>query len=236
MISLNNRFTLLVSLPRAILHFQRTCRRAKPCAIQQPAASHSRCSQAANRARCKQTYPTHSYSAASERSEVPEQCSDHCTSTREHPAECPVGTGSAQSHQRLCGGTDVDRHQDQHADHGDAAGDFSRRAEKIRDQNPQNLAGALRYAPSVRTETFGNDTRNYWFKIRGFDAQDVGLFQDELQLSSFAFATWKFPPWGIQRIDILRGPQPFSTVGASPADCECHQQETSVHAEQCCRD
>ena len=48
-------------------------------------------------------------------------------------------------------------------------------------------------------ETFGADTRNDWFKIRGFDAQDVGLFQDGLQLFSFAFATWKFPPFGIER-------------------------------------
>lgn len=88
--------------------------------------------------------------------------------------------------------------------------------EEIRDQNPQNLAGALRYAPGVRTETFGNDTRNDWFKIRGFDAQDVGLFQDGLQLSSFAFATWKFPPWGIQRIDILRGPSAVLYGGSGP--------------------
>jgi iron complex outermembrane receptor protein len=88
--------------------------------------------------------------------------------------------------------------------------------EEIRDQNPQNLAGALRYAPGVRSETFGNDTRNDWFKIRGFDAQDVGLFQDGLQLSSFAFATWKFPPWGIQRIDILRGPTAVLYGGSGP--------------------
>ena len=88
--------------------------------------------------------------------------------------------------------------------------------EEIRDQNPQNLAAALRYAPGVRAETFGADTRNDWFKIRGFDAQDVGLFQDGLQLSSFAFATWKFPPWGIQRIDILRGPSAVLYGGSGP--------------------
>ena len=90
--------------------------------------------------------------------------------------------------------------------------------EEIRDQNPQNLAAALRYAPGVRAETFGADTRNDWFKIRGFDAQDVGLFQDGLQLSSFAFATWKFPPWGIQRIDILRGPSAVLYGGSGPGE------------------
>jgi iron complex outermembrane recepter protein len=88
--------------------------------------------------------------------------------------------------------------------------------EEIRDQNPNSLAGALRYAPGVRSETFGADTRNDWLKIRGFDVQDVGLFQDGLQLQSFAFATWKFPPFGIERIDILRGPSAVLYGGSGP--------------------
>src|SRR5882724_5059997 len=88
--------------------------------------------------------------------------------------------------------------------------------EQIRDQNPNSFAEALRYAPGVRSETFGADTRNDWFKIRGFDAQDVGLFQDGLQLQSFAFATWKFPPFGIERIDILRGPSAVLYGGTGP--------------------
>jgi iron complex outermembrane receptor protein len=88
--------------------------------------------------------------------------------------------------------------------------------EQIRDQNPNSFAEALRYAPGVRSETFGADTRNDWFKIRGFDAQDVGLFADGLQLSTFAFATWKFPPFGIERIDILRGPSAVLYGGSGP--------------------
>jgi iron complex outermembrane recepter protein len=88
--------------------------------------------------------------------------------------------------------------------------------EQIRDQNPGSLAEALRYAPGVGAETFGADTRNDWFKIRGFDAQDVGLFQDGLQLQSFAFATWKFQPFGIERIDILRGPSAVLYGGTGP--------------------
>lgn len=88
--------------------------------------------------------------------------------------------------------------------------------DQIRDQNPGSFAAALRYAPGVRSETFGADTRNDWFKIRGFDAQDIGLFQDGLQLQSFAFATWKFPPFGIERIDILRGPSAVLYGGSGP--------------------
>jgi iron complex outermembrane receptor protein len=88
--------------------------------------------------------------------------------------------------------------------------------EQIRDQNPTSFAEALRYAPGVRSETFGADTRNDWFKIRGFDAQDVGLFADGLQLSTFAFATWKFQPIDIERIDILRGPSAVLYGGSGP--------------------
>jgi iron complex outermembrane recepter protein len=88
--------------------------------------------------------------------------------------------------------------------------------EEIRDQNPSSVAEALRYAPGVRSETYGADTRNDWFKIRGFDAQDVGLFLDGLQLYSYSFATWKFPPSGIERIDILRGPSAVLYGGSGP--------------------
>jgi iron complex outermembrane receptor protein len=88
--------------------------------------------------------------------------------------------------------------------------------EQIRDQNPNSFAEALRYAPGIRSETFGADTRNDWFKIRGFDAQDVGLFADGLQLSTFAFATWKFQPVDIERIDILRGPSAVLYGGSGP--------------------
>jgi iron complex outermembrane receptor protein len=88
--------------------------------------------------------------------------------------------------------------------------------EQIRDQNPSSVAEALRYAPGVRSETYGADTRNDWFKIRGFDAQDVGMFQDGLQLFGFSFATWKFPPFGIERIDILRGPSAVLYGGSGP--------------------
>ncbi|HVX77502.1 MAG TPA: TonB-dependent siderophore receptor [Bradyrhizobium sp.] len=89
--------------------------------------------------------------------------------------------------------------------------------EEIRDQNPGNFAEALRYAPGVSAQTFGADTRNDWFQIRGFSAQDVGLFLDGLQLSaSYGYATWKFPPFGIERIDILRGPSAMLYGGSGP--------------------
>ncbi|MGJ5176154.1 TonB-dependent siderophore receptor [Bradyrhizobium oligotrophicum] len=89
-------------------------------------------------------------------------------------------------------------------------------AEEIRDQKPASLAEALRYAPGVGAQTFGSDVRNDWFKIRGFDAQDVGFFADGLQLFSTAFATWKLYPAGLERIDILRGPSAVLYGGSGP--------------------
>jgi iron complex outermembrane recepter protein len=88
---------------------------------------------------------------------------------------------------------------------------------EIRDQKPEKLDQALRYAPGVRAEIFGVDPRNDWFQIRGFPAQTVGLFQDGLQVyDAFAFATHKFEPFGIERIDILRGPSAVLYGGSAP--------------------
>lgn len=88
--------------------------------------------------------------------------------------------------------------------------------EEIRDQKPQSLAEALHYAPGVNAQFFGSDTRNDWFKVRGFDAQDVGFFMDGLQLFATGFATWKLQTWGLERIDILRGPSAVLYGGSGP--------------------
>src|ERR1700743_1695475 len=53
-------------------------------------------------------------------------------------------------------------------------------ADQLRDQKPASVAEALRYTPGVATQFFGADTRNDWFQIRGFTAQDVGILLDGL--------------------------------------------------------
>ena len=55
-------------------------------------------------------------------------------------------------------------------------------SEQIRDQKPGKFDEILRYTPGVVAGTFGADTRNDWFLIRGFKSDDVGLFLDGLQL------------------------------------------------------
>jgi iron complex outermembrane receptor protein len=88
--------------------------------------------------------------------------------------------------------------------------------QQIDDQKPASLAEATRYAPGVRGETFGADPRNDWFLIRGFTAQESGYFLDGLQLFTSAFATWKLEPFGLERLEILRGPNSGLYGGASP--------------------
>ncbi len=88
--------------------------------------------------------------------------------------------------------------------------------DEIRDQNPRKFDEALRYGPGVRAEIFGADTRNDWFQVRGFQTNDVGYFLDGLQIFSTAFATWKLQPFGLERIDILRGPSAVLYGGSGP--------------------
>lgn len=88
--------------------------------------------------------------------------------------------------------------------------------QQIDDQKPATLAEAVRYAPGVRGETFGADPRNDWFLIRGFTAQESGYYLDGLQLFTSAFGTWKLEPFGLERLEILRGPNSGLYGGSSP--------------------
>ena len=79
-------------------------------------------------------------------------------------------------------------------------------AEQISRQNADTIVAATRYAPGIRSETFGGDTRNDWFLIRGFPAQDTGLYLNGLQLFSTAFATWKIKPQCLGWLVSMRAP------------------------------
>ena len=79
-------------------------------------------------------------------------------------------------------------------------------AGQIEATRSESVPEATRYTAGVRSDTFGFDTRNDWFLIRGFPAQDTGYDLDGLQLFSPGFATFRLEPWGLERLEVLRGP------------------------------
>jgi iron complex outermembrane recepter protein len=90
-------------------------------------------------------------------------------------------------------------------------------SEQIRDQKPGKFDEILRYTPGVLAGTFGADTRNDWFLIRGFKSDDVGLFLDGLQLFYTSYASWKLQPFNLARVEVLRGPSAVLYGGSSPS-------------------
>ncbi|WP_245287062.1 TonB-dependent siderophore receptor [Bradyrhizobium sp. Tv2a-2] len=89
--------------------------------------------------------------------------------------------------------------------------------DQIRDQKPNKLDEVLRYTAGVRAGTFGADTRNDWWLIRGFKSDDVGLFLDGMQLFYTSYASWKLQPPDMERVEVLRGPSAVLYGGSSPS-------------------
>ena len=79
-------------------------------------------------------------------------------------------------------------------------------AQQIRDLNAQTVSQAVEFASGVLPSTFGFDPRNDFFLIRGFPAQQTGYFLDGLQLYSLSFGAFQVEPFGLERIEVLKGP------------------------------
>ncbi|MBB4004736.1 TonB-dependent siderophore receptor [Aurantimonas endophytica] len=76
-------------------------------------------------------------------------------------------------------------------------------ADQIEILNAQNPSEALRYNAGVQVERFGADPRYDWIKIRGFDAP---AYLDGLLLPNSTYATPRYEPYGIERLEVLKGP------------------------------
>ena len=78
--------------------------------------------------------------------------------------------------------------------------------EQIDTQKAQTLTQATQYAAGIYSGTFGSDSRLDFFTLRGFVASDYGLYRDGLQLLNYGFAYFRTDTFGLERIEVLRGP------------------------------
>jgi len=65
---------------------------------------------------------------------------------------------------------------------------------------------ALRYTAGVSTTTYGTDADTDWYFIRGFQAEQTGMFMDGLSLYQYSFGTFLVDPFLLDRIEVLKGP------------------------------
>lgn len=78
--------------------------------------------------------------------------------------------------------------------------------EQMDAQKAQTLTQATQYVPGLYSGSFGADSRLDYFLLRGFVANDYGLYRDGLQLLNYGFAYFRVDPFGLERIEVLRGP------------------------------
>ncbi|WP_341368071.1 TonB-dependent siderophore receptor [Yoonia sp. BS5-3] len=73
-------------------------------------------------------------------------------------------------------------------------------------QGARTLEEAASYSPGISTETYGRDDRYDEFSLRGFEVQQSGKYRDALPLRAVDFAAWRTETFGLESINILRGP------------------------------
>ena len=109
-------------------------------------------------------------------------------------------------------------------------------AEQIRDQKPANVAEALRYVPGVGPRRSALIHATTGSRFAGSTRRMWGRFST-VCTASFGFATWKIKPFGIERIDILRGPSGMLHDGSGPGGLvNIISKDATLPASQLCRD
>jgi iron complex outermembrane receptor protein len=84
------------------------------------------------------------------------------------------------------------------------------------DQYPGAKADeALRYSAGVNPSTYGTDADTDWLYVRGFQADQAGVFLDNLPLYQTAFGTFLIDPFLLERVEILKGPASVLYGGAN---------------------
>ncbi|MCV3210878.1 TonB-dependent siderophore receptor [Mesorhizobium sp. YC-39] len=88
--------------------------------------------------------------------------------------------------------------------------------QEIDDQGAQKADEALRYTAGVFTQPFGPDSDTNWMFIRGFQATATGIYMDGLQLFSYGFGGFYVDSFGLERIEVLKGPASVLYGGSNP--------------------
>ncbi|MCJ8150917.1 TonB-dependent siderophore receptor [Shinella sedimenti] len=83
-------------------------------------------------------------------------------------------------------------------------------------QSPQKIDEALRYVPGVNPSTYGTDSDTDWIFIRGFQADQTGVFLDGLSFYQTGFATFLMDPFFLERIEVVKGPSSALYGGGNP--------------------
>lgn len=87
--------------------------------------------------------------------------------------------------------------------------------DELTDRNVQTTTEALRYTPGVFASTSAVSSRFDYFSLRGFDATLNGALLDGLR-STTAQSYVRYQPYGLESIDVLRGPSGFLYGVGSP--------------------
>lgn len=74
---------------------------------------------------------------------------------------------------------------------------------------------ALRYTAGVQPSTYGTDADFDWVRVRGFQADQTGIVQDNLPLYQFGFGSFLIEPFLLERIEVLKGPASALYGGAN---------------------
>lgn len=70
----------------------------------------------------------------------------------------------------------------------------------------QSLPEAVRYTAGVGTGAFGYDPRFDQIYIRGFPVNTYGDYRDGLRQGAGSYAYFKSEPYGLERVDVVKGP------------------------------
>lgn len=88
--------------------------------------------------------------------------------------------------------------------------------EQMAMQSPQKIDEALRYVPGVNPSTFGTDSDTDWIFLRGFQADQTGIFLDGLSFYQTGFGTFLMDPFFLERIEVVKGPSSALYGGGNP--------------------